>query len=633
MHRAISILCVAAGLPISGIAATHTLNPTEDAYVRSGASADTNYGSNTSLQVREISGHARRSFLKFDISSVSGAVSSATLRVYANSSGGTQTTGAFAVSSSSWSETTITWNTMPTIGALLDTVQITGSSYDWYDLDVTSHVAAAISASASSVTICLQNTDDAAAVNNVKSREASSSQRPELVINTATTPMVANPVFSPSGGTFSSAQSVTISTSTSGANIRYTLDGSTPSSTTGTVYTGPIPVNATTTIKALAYKSGMTDSAVVSATYTITSGGSGPQLLNLPVPDDGTRYDSYAEFDGPAWPSIYGEGHVTLWHDDKFAAYSITIDDNNTPDFDWWLDVADTYGWKFTWFVIIHPYVWDIYNDVPGSNTGYFGTLEEWGDMHALGHDIQLHGACGQMNTLTEAQYEQHVILSRDLLSGATGAPVITFAYPCGTLSYGTEDYYSIIADTMIAARGTSGGVTPVHLVDYLNTKSLGVNALVDGEPGTLFERVYNGTRPFLYSQYRGWCVTLYHGMSDQASKDAAIETFDYVKANEDYFWVAPFTDVAMYAQERESSNLDITTVTSNRIEFTLTDDMDDTIFTHPLTVKIRLSSNWTSISATQNGSPIPASLVTYDSNTYALVYAVPDQGPVVIEP
>jgi lysophospholipase L1-like esterase len=81
---------------------------------------------------------------------------------------------------------------------------------------------------------------------------------------------VANPVFSPSAGTFSSLQSVTITTSTSGATIRYTTNGSTPTSTTGTIYSGAISVSATTTIKAIAYKNGMTDSSVVTATYTIT---------------------------------------------------------------------------------------------------------------------------------------------------------------------------------------------------------------------------------------------------------------------------------------------------------------------------------------------------------------------------
>lgn len=84
-----------------------------------------------------------------------------------------------------------------------------------------------------------------------------------------TTATVATPVFSPAGGTFSSAQSVTLSTSTAGASIRYTLDGSTP--TAGSMlYAGAFSVAAPgNTVKAIALKSGMNNSAVASAVFTI----------------------------------------------------------------------------------------------------------------------------------------------------------------------------------------------------------------------------------------------------------------------------------------------------------------------------------------------------------------------------
>ena len=84
-------------------------------------------------------------------------------------------------------------------------------------------------------------------------------------------PQVATPTFSPTPGSYATTQSVTISTSTSGATIRYTTNGSTPSETAGTVYSSAITVSATTTIKAIAYESGYTDSAVAAASYVISS--------------------------------------------------------------------------------------------------------------------------------------------------------------------------------------------------------------------------------------------------------------------------------------------------------------------------------------------------------------------------
>jgi hypothetical protein len=82
---------------------------------------------------------------------------------------------------------------------------------------------------------------------------------------------VATPAFSPAGGTYDADQSVTISSSTAGAAIHYTTDGTNPT-TSSPVYSTAISVagdGTTMTIKALAVKTGMTDSTIASAAYTI----------------------------------------------------------------------------------------------------------------------------------------------------------------------------------------------------------------------------------------------------------------------------------------------------------------------------------------------------------------------------
>ena len=84
------------------------------------------------------------------------------------------------------------------------------------------------------------------------------------------TPTVATPTFSPAGGTYTEAQEVTITCTTEGTRIFYTLDGSEPDDE-GTQYTEPITVSETTTIKAIAYDSDDIESNVASATYTILS--------------------------------------------------------------------------------------------------------------------------------------------------------------------------------------------------------------------------------------------------------------------------------------------------------------------------------------------------------------------------
>ena len=78
----------------------------------------------------------------------------------------------------------------------------------------------------------------------------------------------ATPTFSLASGTYYTTRSVTIATATVGATIRYTTDGSDPTSGS-TLYTTAVPVNASTTIKARAFASGLSDSNIGAAAYTL----------------------------------------------------------------------------------------------------------------------------------------------------------------------------------------------------------------------------------------------------------------------------------------------------------------------------------------------------------------------------
>lgn len=91
-----------------------------------------------------------------------------------------------------------------------------------------------------------------------------------------TTPLtVAAPTASVAAGSFATAQEVSLATSTPGASIYYTTDGSAPSRTSGTRAEGPIAVATTTSIRAIAVKNGAV-SPVARFDYVIE-----------PVPDGG----------------------------------------------------------------------------------------------------------------------------------------------------------------------------------------------------------------------------------------------------------------------------------------------------------------------------------------------------------
>lgn len=85
--------------------------------------------------------------------------------------------------------------------------------------------------------------------------------------------IVANPDFSVNGGTFASSQTITLSSTTDGATIYYTTDGSDPKTSLKRLTGISVFVSMPMIIKAYAHKDGMQDSSVVESNqFTITSG-------------------------------------------------------------------------------------------------------------------------------------------------------------------------------------------------------------------------------------------------------------------------------------------------------------------------------------------------------------------------
>jgi hypothetical protein len=139
----------------------------------------------------------------------------------------------------------------------------------------------------------------------------------------------AMPTFTPAEGTYDTPQTVALSTTTAGAAIRYTTDGvTTPTETVGTLYTSPISVTAKQTVKAVAYKSGLPDSAVSTGAYAITywttfgSQGTGTNEFGWPCGValdtdkriyviDGARIAQFNDMIGTGWTTFDGSAQFS----------------------------------------------------------------------------------------------------------------------------------------------------------------------------------------------------------------------------------------------------------------------------------------------------------------------------------
>ena len=118
-------------------------------------------------------------------------------------------------------------------------------------------------------------------------RAWSADRDPSPIVTRDYTLQVVSPTIAPAAGLYTAAQNVTLSTTTPGATIRYTIDGSDPTGAS-TAYTAAFAVNTLTTVKARAFVANWMASEVATTVYTFSYG-----TLTTPVavPASGT-YDA-----------------------------------------------------------------------------------------------------------------------------------------------------------------------------------------------------------------------------------------------------------------------------------------------------------------------------------------------------
>ncbi len=129
-----------------------TLTPSEDSYVHE-SNPSSNYGSATSVFVKNDPGTSRHAYVKFNLGGVSG-VTSARLRVYGSASAATTLTA--SQTTDTWTESALTWANKPAVGSLVGSVPLTTAA-QYYELDVTAYVSAQASGDGT-VSFVLQET-------------------------------------------------------------------------------------------------------------------------------------------------------------------------------------------------------------------------------------------------------------------------------------------------------------------------------------------------------------------------------------------------------------------------------------------------------------------------------------------
>jgi oligosaccharide reducing-end xylanase len=254
-----------------------------------------------------------------------------------------------------------------------------------------------------------------------------------------------------------------------------------------------------------------------------------------------------------------------------------------------------------------------------GSVTNQWSTLS---DMFKEGHEIASHNMQHNVNT-GDFQKSQNTIQKN-----VPGEMCATLAYPNCSCN---QDAATL--KVFIAARSCGEGVnskTPSNFAQ-IQAKMFG------GGYGKGCSNCPNDAKSLNnfadQSKSGKWVVTCHHGIGSDGHNwavtdlNAMKEHLQYLDQNRDKIWCETFGNVARYIKERDAVSLSVTSSDDNSITVSVTDNLDNSIYDYPLSIRRPLPDGWTDPVVTQDGEEVESSV----DNGYVMFKAVPDGGEVVI--
>ena len=385
-------------------------------------------------------------------------------------------------------------------------------------------------------------------------------------------------------------------------------------------------------------------SATMALTVTPPKNRAANQKLNLPATTE-PRININQHL---SWPENVGEGQVALWSGNKTAAYTMTVDDSIIGEFGKWNEYKTEYGMPATFFVMTEDG-----KTVPNHVSG-------WNEQVDHGHSVQSHHTRDMDSNIQASLAPAQVIydmsypiqvLNDNVYNGENKARALAYSWGSSVNRDYAKQFY-------IGVRGAGGNnnllgvANTADKVDYMYTRSISVTYSMDVN---LLCNVVDALKTNGSEIYGGLGSLHCHGLTGNSGTNTALATRLGVDAStkftagevleyflEEYLtpaydngdgwlWVDHYDKISMYAQQRDTATLNIVESTSDKIRYTLTDEMDDDMFDFPLTVKIRVPETWTAVNAIHDGVAISASLVENENGRFALVETVPDRGEVTL--
>jgi peptidoglycan/xylan/chitin deacetylase (PgdA/CDA1 family) len=303
-------------------------------------------------------------------------------------------------------------------------------------------------------------------------------------------------------------------------------------------------------------------------------------------------------------PSAPPTVSVARWPQDRVAAISLTFDDGINSHLDFVGPILRKHRLNATFFVTTGMGPWE-------------KRKSEWKQLaldgnelanHTVHHPCLLEQITPHSQNYTPAMFEAEIRdAALDLLSTLNSNRGLTFAYPCGNMSFGKPQeevanaalYLRYVSEHAFAARAVNGGPVNPDELNVLAVGDLGPTA------GKDFPALLAQAETAFVSH--NWGVFCFHGVGGDwlaITPEALDELAAYLERHADV-WTAPFGDAVRYIQERKALSVHITSNNPTSLDLALQWPLERQIYDLPLTLKVQLPSAWSAVTATADGKPL----------------------------
>lgn len=349
----------------------------------------------------------------------------------------------------------------------------------------------------------------------------------------------------------------------------------------------------------------------------------------------------------------YGSLRFTNYADDRKSAFSLTFDDGLKTQFDNVMPILAQYGFKGT-FYVLPPYLAE-------DNQPTIWRYGRWIEFQAIandGHEIGSHtmqhydltsllwGDVNDDSTLLYELYQSKIFIEQKIPT----EKCISLNYP-----YTLHDSIVDSASKLFYENGrTLGQVPNDSSLSESGWYGLKAKVVSFNDPRNSVDNDLDELYTFLdWTQNsidnHKWGIIIIHDVVPFSQLQELISQGVYEPITTEWLgwlcdwlvsrslnnqvWVETVGNITRYIKERDNSNYQIISLSSQLIEVNVSDNLDNTIYNFPLSAYLKIPNEWNYVRTEQNGNVDTLTTIVTDSGRVVLTKVIPDKGILKLTP